>query len=88
MGRDAGMPVPTMMVTTPEPAVVKGGERPGPRPVPWSPRQGSWLRGVDSDETGESSMLAFTALSPRPIREEAKNGQGMSSSGSTLILQR
>lgn len=93
MGTGAGMPVPTMTVTAPEPAVVKGAEgmgRPGPKPVPWTPRQGSWLRGVDSDETGESSMLAFTALSPRPMGEGevARNGQGMSSSESTLILQR
>jgi hypothetical protein len=88
--------------TTPLPqmqqAVIHGDGRPGPRPVPFSPRQGSWLRGVDSSET-ESSMLAFTPLSPRTVGDGPGpsllgngngngNGNGMSSSGSTLILQK
>lgn len=69
-------------------AVVHETVRPGPRPLPFAPRQGSWLRGVDSTDT--ESMLVFTPLSPKTL---ANNGGtmfrgGMSSSGSTLILQR
>lgn len=68
--------------------------RPGPRPVPFSPRQGSWLRGMDSSDT-DSSMPVFTPLTPRAMGYAAKDGRpgpsmlsGMSSSGSTLILQK
>jgi hypothetical protein len=77
-----------------QPAVVREETRPGPRPVPFSPRQGSWLRGMDSSDT-DSSMLVFTPLTPRTMGyagTERRQGKsilsGMSSSGSTLILQK
>lgn len=82
-------PIPQM-----QPAVVHENGRPGPRPVAFSPRQGSWLRGMDSSDT-DSSMLVFTPLSPRTMGYAGKDGRpgpsmlsGMSSSGSTLILQK
>ncbi|KAB5543089.1 hypothetical protein GE09DRAFT_1244464 [Coniochaeta sp. 2T2.1] len=85
-----------------QPAVVHHEDgRPGPRPMPFSPRQGSWLRGMDSSDT-DSSMLVFTPLTPRtmgyagPGNKDGRpglgpsmlSGNGMSSSGSTLILQK
>ncbi|KAB5518848.1 hypothetical protein GE09DRAFT_1155561 [Coniochaeta sp. 2T2.1] len=82
-----------------QPAVVHEDDRPGPRPVPFSRRQGSWLRGMDSSDT-DSSMLVLTPLTPRTMGyAQGKDGRpgpgpsmlsgnGMSSSGSTLILQK
>jgi len=82
-------PIPPM-----QQAVVHEDVRPGPRPVPFSPRQGSWLKGIDSSDT-DSSMLVFTPLTPRTMGYAGKDGRpgpsmlsGMSSSGSTIILQK
>lgn len=75
-------------------AVIHEDSRPGPRPLPFSSRQGSWLKGMDSTDT-ESSMVVFTPLPPRAMGYHGKDGRpgpsmprGMSSSGSMLVLQK